>query len=65
MKKTPALQVEEIGGDQFPDRDSAQESALPLVAESLQAVIRDLLRRGVLVKVNGKIIPNPNPQGEA
>ena len=58
MKKAPALQVEEIGGDQFPDRDSAQEAALPLLAESLQAVIRDLLERGVLVRdSNGKITP--------
>jgi hypothetical protein len=45
-KPTP-LQVEQIGGDQFPDRDSAQEAALPLLAESLRAVIRDLLGAGV------------------
>ena len=61
MSKQPALQVEieEIGGDQFSDRDSAQEAALPLLAESLQAIIRDLLKRGVLVQIDGKIIPNP------
>jgi hypothetical protein len=59
MKNTHALQVEKIGGDRFPDRDSAQREALPFVAESLQAIIRDLLERGVLVKVNGKIVPNP------
>ena len=65
MKKPPALQVEEIGGDQFPDREAAQEAALPLFAESLQAVIRDLLERGVLVNVDGVIVPNPDLQGEA
>jgi len=64
MPKTTPLQVEEIAGDKFPDRDSAQDAALPLLAESLQAIIRDLLERGVLVKVNGKIIPNPDLQGE-
>lgn len=59
MSKLTTLQIEEIAGDKFPDRDAAQDAALPLLAESLQAIIRDLLERGVLVKVNGKIIPNP------
>jgi hypothetical protein len=37
------------------------------MSESLQVVIRDLLERGVLVNVNGKIIPNPQnckPKGQ-
>jgi len=59
MKKAPALQVEEISGDKFPDRRTAQNTALPLISENLQAVIRDLLERGELVNVDGKIIPNP------
>ena len=58
MKKSPALQVEEIPGDTFPDLESAQRAALPLVSANLQAVIRDLLERGELVNDNGKIIPN-------
>ena len=57
MKKAPALQVEEISGDKFPDRHTAQDAALSLISENLQAVIRDLLERGELVNVNGKIIP--------
>jgi hypothetical protein len=60
MKKPPALQVEQIPGDQFPDREAAQRAALPPLSENVQAVIRDLLERGELVKVNGKIIPNPH-----
>jgi hypothetical protein len=60
MKKLPALQVEEIPGDRYPDLESAQRAALPSMAESLQAVIRDLLERGELVNDNGKLIPNPN-----
>ena len=59
MKTAPFLQLELISGDQYPDRDTAQEAALPLIAESLHAVIRDLLARGVLVEIDGKIIPNP------
>ena len=58
MKKPPALQVEEIPGDQFPDRETAQRAALPALAEHLGAVLQDLLQRGELVNVNGKIIPN-------
>jgi hypothetical protein len=59
MKKAPALQIEEKSGDQFPDLETAQRAALPLVSANLQAVIRDLLERGELVNDNGKIIPNP------
>lgn len=60
MRKPPALQVEEIKGDKYPDLDTAQRAALPLVSANLQAVIRDLLERGVLVNVDGRLIPNPN-----
>jgi hypothetical protein len=60
MKKAPALQVEEISGDKFPDCHTAQDAALSLISENLQAVIRDLLERGELVNVTGKIIPNPD-----
>jgi hypothetical protein len=60
MKKLPALQLEEIPGDQYPDRESAQRAALPQLSESLRAVIQDLLERGELVNDNGNIIPNPS-----
>jgi hypothetical protein len=67
MRKAPTLQVEEIPGNQFPDLGTAQRASLPAMSESLQVVIRDLLERGVLVNVNGKIIPNPQnckPKGQ-
>lgn len=59
MKKTPPLQVEEISGDQYTDLKSAQSAALSSLSASVQAVIRDLLERGVLINDNGKIIPKP------
>jgi hypothetical protein len=59
MRKSPALQVEEISGDQFPDLVTAQNAALSLLADNLQSVIQDLLERGALVNVEGKIIPSP------
>ena len=62
MRKPQVLQIEEISGDKFPDRDTAQDAAMPLISVSLQAVIQDLLERGVLVNVDGKIIPKPQGQ---
>ena len=59
MRHSPALQIEEISGDRYADLSDAQGAALSLLADNLQAVIRDLLERGVLVNVDGKIIPNP------
>jgi len=58
MKKAPALQVEEISGNQYPDLDAAQRAALSLISAELQSVIQSLLEQGVLVNINGKIIPN-------
>ena len=62
MRKAPALQVEEISGDKFPDRDAAQSAALSLISANLQAVIHDLLERGVLVNSDGKIFPSHKDQ---
>jgi hypothetical protein len=63
MKKAPALQLEQIPGDRYPDLQSAQRAALPSMSESLQAVIQELLERGELVNVDGKILPNPDRYG--
>ncbi len=60
MRKSPAIQVEEISGDQYPDLETVQSAALSLLADNLSFVIRSLLERGVLVNVDGKIIPNPD-----
>jgi hypothetical protein len=60
MKKAPVLQFEQLPGQKFPDREAAQRAAMPQLAESLQAVIQDLLERGELVNIEGKIIPNSN-----
>jgi hypothetical protein len=57
MRQPPDLQIEEIQGNKYPDRAAAQRAALPLLSSNLQVVIRDLLERGVLVNVNGRIIP--------
>jgi hypothetical protein len=51
--------IEELPGETIPDLHTAQCGALPLISANMQSVIRDLLTRGDLVNVNGKIIPRP------
>lgn len=61
MAKNPArFALEEIHSDQVADLEAAQRSALDALALDVSQTIRDLLASGRLVKVNGKIIPNPN-----
>jgi hypothetical protein len=56
-RKSPNLQLEEKAGNQYNDLNAAQRDALLLMSSHLADVIRDLLNTGVLVQVNGKIIP--------
>lgn len=56
-KKAQVIDIEEIPGEKFPDLQSVQIAALPLITESLQSVIRELLESGDLVLIDNKIIP--------
>lgn len=58
-RKAPVIAIEEESGDKFPDLETAQNAALSLLSANLQAVIRDLIERGILINDNGKIIPKP------
>ena len=58
-RKSPPITIDEIPGDQYADLESAQSAAKSLLADNLASVIRGLLERGVLVMVDGKIVPNP------
>ena len=59
-RKSPPIEIQEIPGDHFASLDAAQRAALDPLASHLAQTIRDLLARGVLAQVNGRIIPNPN-----
>lgn len=59
MRKTPPLAITEHPGTDRADLPAAQRAALSQLAGGLESVIRDLLERGVLVIVDGKIMPNP------
>jgi len=59
-RKSPAITIEEISGNHYPDLLHAQRAALPFMATHLGCVIGDLLASGILAQVNGKIVPNTN-----
>ncbi len=61
-KKAQVLAIEEEAGEKFPDLESAQRAALPSITESLQDVIRNLLKNGTLINVNGKLVPADKDQ---
>lgn len=61
-KKAQVLAIEEESGEKFPDLESAQRAALPCITESLQDVIRTLLKNGTLINVNGKLVPADKDQ---
>jgi hypothetical protein len=56
-KKSPDLNVTELPGDSYSDLAAAQRAAIKATAHDLAKVIRDLLEAGVLVQVNGRIVP--------
>jgi hypothetical protein len=58
-RRSLEIVAEEIGGKQYPDLQTAQAQALPLVAANLAVTIRRLLANGLLINENGRIIPNP------
>jgi hypothetical protein len=58
-KKTSALHIEAIGGNQFPSLEAAQNAALPSIASDLAETMRRLRADGILIERNGQIIPNP------
>ncbi len=58
-KKAQTLKIEEVPGAKYPDLATAQRAALPSISESMKTVIHELLKRGDLVQVDNRIIPNP------
>lgn len=56
-RQSPDLTLEELSGNQYPDLAAAQQAALKATAHDLAAILRALLASGVLVQVNGRIVP--------
>ncbi len=53
------LSIEEIPGTEFPDLSSALAGARAAFASDIADTIRELLEAGILVQVDGLIVPNP------
>jgi len=60
LRNKPDFTLEEISGDQYADLVATQQAALKATAHDIAATLKSLLAAGVLVQVNGKIIPQAN-----
>jgi hypothetical protein len=56
-RTSPDLTILELPGELYPSLATAQQAALKATARDLAAVLRSLLAEGILVQVNGRIIP--------
>jgi hypothetical protein len=56
-RKYTDFNLEEIPGDLYADLNAAQQAALKATAHDLATTIRTYLSAGILVQVNGKIVP--------
>ena len=59
QKKLPPLEVVEISGEQYPDKDVAIRAALPSIADDVAATIRRLVADVYFIVKDGKVIRNP------
>lgn len=62
MRTSKPFEVAELGGDKYPDLETVQGLALPLLAGELVGVLRGLLESGALIIQDGKIIVNPEKE---
>lgn len=56
-RQSPVITIQEIPGNKFPDLAAAQQLAKKATASELTEILRSLLDSGVLVQVDGRIIP--------
>lgn len=63
MKKQPPIfTIEELDGDRFPDLAAAQQHARHALVIDLITTLQELLASGVLIRKDGRIIPNPDQE---
>jgi hypothetical protein len=55
-RTSPAIKIIEIGGEQFEDLESAQQSARVMLAFDLAQIIKRTIETGTLEIKNGQII---------
>lgn len=64
MRKNSPIEIQEIGGDRYPDLDTAWRLAMPMMAKDLAKILQELLEAGELVVVDGKIVINTEKEAE-
>ncbi len=57
-KKLPDFTFEHIPGNKYASLREAQVEALPLLAENLANITRGLMEQGILLKQDGRLVPN-------
>jgi hypothetical protein len=60
-RSTP-VELQEMGGDRYPDLETAWNLALPGLAGDLAEILRELLASGMLSIQDGKIIIKPEEE---
>jgi hypothetical protein len=58
-RRSPDIEIKEMGGSHYTDLYTAQINALPVLASDLAETVQLLLAEGLLVNDHGRIIPNP------
>ena len=56
------VELQEMGGDRYPDLETAWSLAMPGLAVDLTETLRELLASGVLIIQDGKIIIKPEEE---
>jgi len=56
MRKNKPLELQEVGGDRFPDLETVQSLALPGLARDIALTLQELLTAGILVIQDGRIV---------
>jgi hypothetical protein len=59
-KAAQVIAIQEAPGEIFPDLETAQRAALPLLVDSMLAVIQELLDSGDIVVVDNELKPSTN-----
>jgi hypothetical protein len=62
MNRSTPVELQLMGGDRYPDLETAWGLAVPGLAEDLAELLRELLTSGVLIIQDGKIIIKPEEE---
>lgn len=59
MSRSTIIKAQEISGNQYADLANAQRQAIKNTAADFAAIIKRMQADGLLVTIDGQIVPNP------